>query len=332
MFLRGIRWLLTTVLLLSGPVFAVEYSAGFVRVEPVSADNGQSFSLVVFYPSQVTARPTKLGPFTLDIALGADIADGRFPLAVISHGSGGSQLGYRSIAIDLAKRGFVVALPLHPGNNFQDNRAAGSVANWTDRPKHIAAAIDHLLAAGRFSASIDAQKVAVIGHSAGGYSALAVAGGVADTGSIHALCQQSVAQQGPFCTGGRGPAEPATVIHHQKDARVKALVLMAPVGVLYQHQQSLAQVELPVLLLQAEHDAELIEPYHADVIAQQLPATAKLTRRMVENSGHYSFITPFPAFLAAELGPVAQDPAGFDRAAFHRQLGGEIADYLQAAW
>ncbi|MCV6589170.1 MAG: prolyl oligopeptidase family serine peptidase [Marinobacterium sp.] len=332
MFLCAVRWWLMTVLLLSGPVFAVEYSAGFVRVEPVSADNGQSFPLVVIYPTQAEARPAKLGPFTLEVALGADIADGRFPLAVISHGSGGSQLGYRSIAIDLAKRGFVVALPLHPGNNFRDNRAAGSVANWTNRPKHIAAAIDHLLAAGRFSASIDAQKVVVIGHSAGGYSALAVAGGVADTGQIHVLCQQPAAQRGPFCEGGRGPAEPATVIHHQRDTRVKALVLMAPVGVLYRHQQSLAQVELPVLLLRAEYDAELLEPYHADVIAQHLPATAKLTHRMVKNAGHYSFIAPFPAFLAAELGMVAQDPPGFDRTAFHRQLGGEIADYLQAVW
>ena len=41
--------------------------------------------------------------------------------------------------------------------------------------------------------------MAVIGHSAGGYTALAVAGGVADTSHLFELCSVRVKENKEFC-------------------------------------------------------------------------------------------------------------------------------------
>jgi len=104
--------------------------------------------------------------------------------------------------------------------------------------------------------------------------------------------------------------------------------LLSPVGIVFKEARSLDTVTLPVLMLRAEKDDELVEPYQADIIAANLPNKALLDYRVIKNAGHYSFITPVPERLKAELGVIAQDPAGFDRRAFHRELGGEISNYL----
>lgn len=56
---------------------------------------------------------------------------------VISHGTGGSHLAYRTIAAHLAKSGYVVALLEHPGNNHDNNELSGTVENLTNRPRHV---------------------------------------------------------------------------------------------------------------------------------------------------------------------------------------------------
>ncbi len=46
---------------------------------------------------------------------------------------------------------------------------------------------------------------------------------------------------------------------------------MAPVGILFSAEGALNDVDIPVLLLKAEKDEEVTEPYHADVIEKGLP-------------------------------------------------------------
>ena len=271
------------------------------------------------------------GAFKMKLAINGEIAQGDFPVAIISHGSGGTNLAYRSIAFALVKQGFVVGMPLHPLDNYQNNSAAGTTANWTNRPKHIGSTIDAILENQKVSGSLDENSVAIIGHSAGGYTALAVAGGVADTRHIIDLCKNITSAQEPFCGLVReNRIEPIKIDNH-RDRRVKAVVLMAPVGVLFKSERSLSRVDIPVLLLNAEKDEELTEPFHSELIKDRINDSDKLTHRTIENAGHYSFITPFPDEMKGDLGSVGEDPAGFDRAAFHRVLGEEISSYLLEA-
>ncbi len=95
---------------------------------------------------------------------------------------------------------------------------------------------------------------------------------------------------------------------------------MAPVGVLFSSPNSLYEVNIPMLLLRAEKDDELAEPYHSEIIAKNFDDKNKLTYRTIENAGHYSFITPFPEVMKNQFGIVADDPEGFDRTVFHKKL------------
>lgn len=305
-----------------------EYSVGFVRMETMQAETKEDIPVALVYPSDSPSKPVKFGPFKMELAINGEIAMGEFPVAIISHGSGGTNLGHRSIAFELVKQGFVVAMPLHPGNNFRNNVAQGTALNWINRPKHIKSTIDALLSNPDISPSINVDSISVIGHSAGGYTALAVAGGKADTGHIIDLCKSGLRLNEPFCGLVRENKVDRINIDNQRDKRVKAVVLMAPVGILFDSEESLAQIDIPVLLLRAEKDVELTEPYHSEVIAKRIKNKENLTYRTIDNAGHYSFITPFPDEMQGELGVVAEDPEGFDRREFHSALSKEIASFL----
>jgi len=142
---------------------------------------------------------------------------------------------------------------------------------------------------------VDANKVAIIGHSAGGYTALAVAGGVANTAHLFNLCKNHAKGNQEFC--GLGTELPtgfvSEEIKNDRDNRKKAIVLMAPVGVLFKSDKALDSVEASILLLRAEKDSQLIEPHHSDAIAKNFIHKEKLSYRTIQNAGHYSFITPF---------------------------------------
>ncbi|MFJ5537589.1 alpha/beta hydrolase family protein [Vreelandella titanicae] len=306
------------------------YYIGYKKIEIESNATGEEFPIAFVYPTKEPSELVEFGPFEMELSIGSEVAQGEFPLVIISHGSGGTSLGHRSIAFALVKQGFIVAMPQHPENNYQNNSAAGTVKNWNNRPKHISSVIDALLSNPELSRHIDAEKVAVIGHSAGGYTALAVAGGKANTGHIIELCETNPMLNEPFCGLVKENKMKSVEIQNPRDERVKAIVLMAPVGILFQSKDSLAQVEIPTLLLRAEKDNELTEPYHSEIIARNYKDKSMLTYRTVENAGHYSFITPFPEAIISELGAVAKDPVGFNREEFHNRLSSEIVSYLKA--
>ena len=48
----------------------------------------------------------------------------------------------RPIALHLARAGFVVALPEHPGNNRSDNSLANTAVNLANRPRHVRLVLD----------------------------------------------------------------------------------------------------------------------------------------------------------------------------------------------
>ena len=307
------------------------FYVGYKKIDVEVKATGEQFPVALVYPSNTPSKQVKFGPFEMELSIGGKIADGKFPLVIISHGSGGTNLGHRSIAFALVKKGFVVGMPLHPKNNFKNNEAEGSVENWKNRPQHISASIDAILSNQNISKNLDIDKIAVVGHSAGGYAALAVSGGIADTTHIIDLCLSNSQINEPFCGLVKENKTEKVKIENSHDQRIKAIVLMAPVGILFNSSNSLNMVDIPALLIRAEKDAELIEPYHAEVIAKNYKNRELLTYCTVPNAGHYSFITPFPESIKSELGVVAEDPDGFDRDTFHELLSSDIVNFLDHA-
>lgn len=95
-------------------------------------------------------------------------------LVVISHGSGGSAWVYVDLASTLVADGFIVALPEHSGDNYKDKSGVGPEI-WR-RPAEVSRAIDAVARGARFAPLLRLDKVGMYGMSAGGHTALTLAG------------------------------------------------------------------------------------------------------------------------------------------------------------
>ncbi len=258
---------------------------------------------LLHYPTEQPATPTRFGPYELDVSVEAPLARGRFPLVLISHGSGGAPLLYRSVSLLLARSGYIVALARHPGNSLGDNALADSEVNLRNRPRQLVALLDALWRDREICAAMAAEPVIAIGHSLGGYAVLCLAGGQPCTRS-----------------GARIPVV--------RDARVGALVLMAPACGPFLAPRALAAVTAPILALTAEHDP-LTPDSEVRTALGGVPDPAQVTVRMVPNAGHFSFLSPFPQGMHdAQFAP-AMDPSGFDREGFHQWLPGLILQWIR---
>ena len=147
-------------------------------------------------------------------------------------------------------------------------------------------------------------------------------------------CDANRAQDPIFCGTGRAgqamaqtfatppPGAPLT------DPRIRAVVALAPVGVLFT-ARSLAAVRLPVAVYEAEQDRWLVARFHTVWISRNLPA-AELRR--VPNAWHFAFMdTPTMPISTAD-GDIGADPPGFDRAAFLKQLSRDVPAFFDKAF
>lgn len=283
--------------------------AGYSEVEMEDSSLGITFPMIVMYPAGTPEQAGRLGPYPLELARDADPLEGRHPLVLISHGTGGSPLNYRTLARHLARNGFIVGLPEHPCNNRNNNSLENTVQNLTNRPRHLRMVVDWFLENERFKRRVEPDAVSLIGHSLGGYTALAAAGGV------------------PTSFPHEDPDGLPKLIEVIPDPRIGSLVLLAPASVWYREKGSLNAVNIPILMLDAEKDP-YTPPFHAQIILGGVPDQERIIYRTVENAGHFSFLAPFPEPMRTPSFLPSQDPPGFDREHFHEMLNAEVLDFL----
>ena len=267
-------------------------------------DKDISFPVLVMYPTETPSNLNNFGPYTIDVSPDAPIAIGEYPLVIVSHGGGGSHLVYRTITTHLAKNGYIVAMLEHHRNNRNNNELEDTYENLVNRPKHVRITIDEICSNSMFSRCIQPNNAAIIGHSMGGYTALAVAGGK------------------PWAN----PKQKVDVMP-EPDSRIRALVLLAPATAFYQPDNALRNVTIPILLLVGEHDS-ITPKWQADLVLDRIPDRSQVTYRVIENADHFSFLSPFPSHMRNASFLPSTDPEGFDRDKFHEQLPVEVLEYL----
>ncbi len=294
---------------------------------------------LVWYPTATPSTPQRLGPFAFDAALGAPPSAGRFPLAIVSHGTGSHEPGHAWIAAGLARAGWIVVALRHPGDNYEDRSAVDRADFFERRPRQAAAVLSAVLADPAWADRVDPARIAVVGHSAGGHVALALAGGDPTRARVVAHC----APGGPgprddaaMCAlGGRRAPEVSRAMAdgpgaggvRVRDARIRAAVAIAPLGVALA-PASLATIDVPVMIDYGARDEVLAPSLHGAMLCATIP---RVVCRRDPAAGHFAAFQAGTGPLPGAAGDPAADPPGFDRAGWQAAALPQIVEFLERA-
>ncbi len=320
-----------SVLLAAGPALATE--AGWRQFDAPARNSSQEpIHVVLYYPTQDGAKSIRMGPFTPTVAINGKpdaIVKG---LIVLSHGTAGAELNHTGLAEALARNGYLVAAIKHPGDNWQDQSlfSVGGGYYFSERPRQASRVIDAILSdpewASRISVDAHGPRVGAVGHSAGGYTVLALAGGVPDLMRIISHC--STDSDDPiFCSMGRRVTTSGVEkksFEGLHDSRVRAVAALAPMGVVFS-AQSLAAISIPTTIYAGEKDTYLVPRYHAEWVRQNI---VKADYHAIQNAGHYAFMDTPGMPIPSPDGDVGANPEGFDRAAFLKQLATALNQFF----
>ena len=328
-----VRWARASVwasLLLAGELFAAASFAavGFQQVTVPDRD-GKSMQAGIWYPSNTLPSAHPLGMFVHEVALNSPVAGQGLPLILISHGTGGSLSSHIDTANALARAGFVVLAVTHIGDNSEDRRYAGNRIDLIDRPRQLKAALDWVLSAWPGRLNLNPRRVGVFGFSLGGFTSLVLVGGTPEIGRMAQLCESTPgAPECAFIKDAHGdqlgPATEAPRWAH--DDRIKAAVIAAPAAAYLFGPGDLRGVSVPIQLWRVENDSQAPDAWNGAVVRDNLKVHPD--SHLVQGADHFVFLAPCSETLAAAAPQICQDPAGFDRAAFHRAFDQSVVDFF----
>ncbi|MCG8707284.1 alpha/beta fold hydrolase [Brenneria sp. 4F2] len=321
-------------------------SVGYRHLELADENNGRPLSVVVLYPTAINGVTESLGEnpafFGVPVIKQAPPQAGLHPLVIISHGYGGNWRNQLWLAHQLAKKGYVVAAPNHPGTTSNDMKPAVAAKLWL-RPEDVSRVITALQADSSIAGNTAPGQVAVIGHSLGGWTALAIAGARFDAARFETDCLTQKKLESCMVYqaigAGKNDASRARLNASARDERVSAVVSLDLGLARGFTPESLAAVKIPVLVVAAGVPNPAIPAaLESRSLMAFLPEkTAQYGE--VANATHFSFMQlckPGAADLINESDPgegiVCMDGVAGAREAIHHALFETISGFLTQTW
>jgi predicted dienelactone hydrolase len=304
-----------------------EHPVGFQVARATDAD-GRPFAIGVWYPTEARPRPTTLlGPLLMDVAPDGPVSGRDLPLVVISHGNGGGVGSHADLALALADAGYVVAAPMHTGDNYADQSAVGSASWLSARNRQLRATVDYMLTNWQGHDRIDAERVGAFGFSAGGFTVLTAVGAQPDLRIIAKYCAESREFACDLLRHVNSPllkSDSSGGEAFLPDSRIKAAVVAAPGLAFSMGPNGLSNVSVPVQLWSAEQDTNV--PYATNTRLVREALGPRVEFHSVPGAGHFSFLAP--CGLLRPPG-ICSDPGKFDRRAFHADMNASVVAFFE---
>ncbi len=183
---------------------------------------------------------------------------GKTPVVVVSHGLGSHPNDFSALGKQLASYGFLVAIPQHIGSDTEKledlingySRELYDLQEFINRPLDISYVLDELENRNKteFSNRLKLDKVGVLGHSFGGYTALAVAGATWDFDNIKNYCDRRVWEANMSMLLQCQTLDLPIKDYNFRDPRVAAIGIMNPVNSVIFGSQGLSKVDIPIII------------------------------------------------------------------------------------
>ena len=305
--------------------------------------NEVSGPITVFYPTEAAPRVEQRGAFRLEVATGAVSLRGNGRLVVISHGSPGSPWVHFELVRTLVEAGFLVSLPEHFADNYKDASEPGP-PSWRRRPAEVSRSIDRLSQEPAFASRFDTEHVGMFGMSAGGHTALTLAGGRWSPSRLRQHCQLHLSEDFHACAGPSlsltgSPLDGikkfiVTAVNDRKfddsswyehqDPRIIAVVAGVPFAADFD-PDSLRKPTVALALISAREDRWLNPLFHSEAIAAACISCERLAD--LPHGGHGALLGPLPP--EGSLSDLVRDPPSFDRVVEVPKLNAAVTKFFR---
>ncbi|WP_420863723.1 alpha/beta hydrolase family protein [Algirhabdus cladophorae] len=236
------------------PLLAEDLNTGLQQIAIADPQGQRPLDGFLFYPTKDTDTTPSLGnPVWASLPIVADAATlpQRHPLVLMSHGMFGNARNQAWLAAQLTQQGYMVAAINHPGTTTFNRDPDQRRMLW-ERPKDISRALTHLLRDPATMELIDPDRIYMAGHSLGGFTAVALAGGRYDAAGLDAFCAASTDDL--VCGIFQGwqvaqtNADRAMMEQDLSDNRIKAFAVFDLGGTQTFDAQSLGAIDTPLLV------------------------------------------------------------------------------------
>jgi predicted dienelactone hydrolase len=293
----------------------------------------------VWYPSAdaVTQPAGNAYPFihTPTIRNGK-MTDGKFPLILISHGTGGGRMTLEWLADKLVANGFIVGAVDHYGNTYDNKIALDFVEPW-QRPLDISYALTSLLKDSTFGKHIDEKRIGAAGFSIGGYTVIALAGGKLNLEALEAYLNTPGGKK-----EGAIPEFPNVMSHVDsnevirsfknspplKDRRISAFFAICPaIGQGFTTKQQFAELKSPLYIVGAQSDS--MAPVKTNAMHyHELIERSKITI-IPGKVGHYVFLNEAIDRVKKQQPFIFSDDPSVNRHQVHEQVSQLAVDFFK---
>jgi predicted dienelactone hydrolase len=267
----------------------------------------------------------------------------RYPLIVLSHGTGGATAQLSWLAETLAAGGYVVAAVNHHGNTAIEKKTPHGFFLWWERALDLQRLIDKMLDDEVFGPRIDSSRIGAAGFSLGGYTVLEVVGARTDLEQIERYCVGrdddpacKLPPEAPFSmedlirhveTDPRFRASMATHGDSYLDPRVRSAVAIAPAAGMAQTEESLQSISVPTLILVGDRDTTAPADSNASRVAALIP-NSRLN--LLPGVSHYTFLAECGILGRVVASLVCVEEDGVSRGDVHRHAAEGTKEFFDA--
>jgi predicted dienelactone hydrolase len=291
-------------------------------------DSDPALAGAIWYPCAGKPQSVPLGKLTppADVSLtgvkDCPVTGTKLPLVIFSHGRGGWFGANSDTAEALADAGFVVAAINHAGDNGNDPSQRDKMSVWAQRPVEMVRLLDFMLHDWKDKAAIDPALIGFFGFSLGGYTGLVLAGAHADFRRLALFCKPT--DKGENCERARNGDVPPSP---QPEPRIRAAVLADAAMTFAFTPEGLCGIRIPLQIWRSEFGGNGVGAESTARTARELPGAPEIH---TIPAGHYAFLAPCSAQLAAAVPRICTDePASFDRTAFHREFDASVVAFFR---
>jgi predicted dienelactone hydrolase len=333
---------LLLLICLSASANADETPIGFSSATLADARNERPLDMVVWYPAKTTAPAQLIADDAVFVGTSAvreaPPTAGDHPLLVLSHGFRGNWSNQAWLASALARQGYIVAAVNHPGTTTHDRSPKAAAQLW-QRPVDISRVIDAVTAHPEQFGAVSKERIAVAGHSLGGWTVLEIAGTRFDPERFAQDCavHQKLASCSVYKTINVAdtPEAKNRISADLSDKRVSAIVSLDLGLSRGMTDASLASLSVPTLVIGAGVPSEdLPARLESANLATRLPsATSQYVE--ISDASHFSFMSlckPGAVALLEEDSPgdgiICADGGARSREVIQQQVVALIDEFL----